>query len=56
MNGNIVVTSNGQGFSVHGSNNDTKLKDTEWFNTILTSNGKSTQMRYWPEDGVVTQS
>ena len=31
MNGNIVVTSSIYEFSIHGSNNDLKLKDTEWF-------------------------
>lgn len=31
MNGNIVVTSNVNGVTVKGSNNDTILKDTEWF-------------------------
>ena len=31
MNGNIVVTSNNSGVSVNCSNNNTVLKDTEWF-------------------------
>ena len=31
MNGNIVVTSNTTGVSVNCSNNNTILKDTEWF-------------------------
>ena len=31
MNGNIVVTSNNTGVSVNCSNNNTVLKDTEWF-------------------------
>lgn len=31
MNGNIVVTSNRDGVSVECSNNNTLLKDTEWF-------------------------
>lgn len=31
MNGNIVVTSNNSGVSVNCSNNNTILKDTEWF-------------------------
>ncbi|MBR2220592.1 MAG: MBL fold metallo-hydrolase [Clostridia bacterium] len=31
MNGNITVTSSKQGIEVHGSNNDTFLKDTDWF-------------------------
>ena len=54
MNGNIVVTSTYNNFEVHGSNNDTKLKDTEWFNSTLTLNGKSVKMRTWPSDGVNT--
>ena len=31
MNGNILVTSNKLGVTVVGSNNSTKLKDTDWF-------------------------
>jgi len=31
MNGNIVVKSNVEGVSVHCSNNNTLLKDTDWF-------------------------
>ena len=31
MNGNILVTSNKSGITVVGSNNSTKLKDTDWF-------------------------
>lgn len=31
MNGNIAVTSDADGVGVVGSNNTTKLKDTEWF-------------------------
>ena len=31
MNGNIVVKSNGVDFSLTGSNNSVKLKDTEWY-------------------------
>ena len=31
MNGDIVVSSNGEDITVKGSNNDTLLKDTEWF-------------------------
>ena len=31
MNGNIVVTSNKKGISVNCSNNNTILKDTDWF-------------------------
>ena len=40
LNGNIVVTSSRNGVSVHCSNNDTYLKDTQWFadNRILPAN------------------
>lgn len=31
MNGNIVIKSNGDYFSIEGSNHSTILKDTEWF-------------------------
>ena len=31
MNGNIVVKSNGVDFSLTGSNNSIKLKDTDWY-------------------------
>lgn len=31
MNGNIVVTSDGETITVNGSNNNTVFKDTEWF-------------------------
>ena len=48
MNGNITVSSTAQGWEVHGSNNDTKLKDTEWFNTKVTLDGVTSQMRTWP--------
>lgn len=36
MNGNILVTSNKSGITVVGSNNSTKLKDTDWFATNRT--------------------
>ena len=36
LNGSIVVTSNGEGVSVDGSNNETLFKDTEWFKTNRT--------------------
>ncbi len=48
MNGDITVTSTPTTFEVHGSNNDTKLKDTEWFNTKVTLDGVTSQMRTWP--------
>ncbi len=31
LNGNIVVTANGEGVEVHGSNNDILFKDCQWF-------------------------
>ena len=31
MNGNVVIISGEQGVSVECSNNDTLLKDTDWF-------------------------
>lgn len=37
MNGNIVVTSNRSGVSVRCSNNDTPLKDTDWFKANRTA-------------------
>ncbi len=42
MNGDITVTSDGVDFSIHGSNNDTILMETDWFK----------QNRTWPADGV----
>lgn len=39
MNGNIVVTSNGVDISVNCSNNNTILKDTEWFKEYRTWDG-----------------
>ncbi len=42
MNGEITVTSDGVAFSIHGSNNDTVLKETEWFK----------KYRTWPANGV----
>ncbi len=32
MNGNIIISSNGFSVGIKGSNNNTKLKDTSWFN------------------------
>lgn len=40
MNGNIVVTGNGADLSVDCSNNNTILKDTEWFQQYRTWNGQ----------------
>lgn len=33
MNGNIIVSSNNKGVTVTGSNNNTLLKDTDWYKT-----------------------
>ncbi len=43
MNGDITVTSNAEGVTVAGSNNDTILKETDWFKSNRT----------WPSYGVV---
>lgn len=51
MNGNIVVTSNSTGVNVNCSNNNTILKDTEWFNMEITLNGVTRKMRIWPNGG-----
>ena len=52
MNGNIVVITNvGQTIGTHSvecSNNETLLKDTEWFNRTITVNGVERPMRTWP--------
>ena len=42
MNGEIAVLSDGKAFSVHGSNNDTILMETDWFKAN----------RRWPSNGV----
>lgn len=52
MNGNIVVTLAADGEVVTTcSNNDTLLKNTEWFNSIIVLNGIERKMRIWPENG-----
>lgn len=51
MNGNIVVTSNSTGVTVNCSNNNTILKDSEWFNMEITLNGVTRKMRTWPSNG-----
>ena len=35
LNGDIIISSNGVNTGIFGSNNITKLKDTEWFNQII---------------------
>ena len=53
MNGNITVTINAVNeIKVNCSNNNTILKDSEWFNTIITLNGITRPMRTWPAYGV----
>lgn len=52
MNGNVCVSCNGTNVGLKASNNLTKLKDSEWFNTTITLNGKSRKMRTWPSNGV----
>ena len=49
MNGNIVIwTDNNSGININCSNNTTELKDTEWFNKIITDeNGKTGPNRQW---------
>ena len=51
MNGDIVVTSNSDGVTVNCSNNNTILKDSEWFNSKITLNGITRPMRTWPSNG-----
>ncbi len=48
MNGNIVFTYTEGVFGVNCSNNNTILKDTEWFNRTITLNGITRKMRTWP--------
>lgn len=54
LNGNIVVSSVNCIVSVNCSNNNTKLKDSIWFNTTITLNGVTRKMRTWPDYGVLT--
>jgi len=54
LNGNIIVSTNNGIVSVNCSNNNTKLKDSTWFNTSITLNGVTRKMRTWPNYGVVS--
>lgn len=54
LNGNIVVSTKNGIVSVNCSNNNTKLKDSEWFNTEFTLNQITRKMRTWPGYGVVS--
>ena len=47
MNGNIVVSCDNSGVGLWASNNLTKLKDSEWFNTKITIDGVERPMRIW---------
>ncbi|MGM9972249.1 MAG: ComEC/Rec2 family competence protein [Anaeroplasmataceae bacterium] len=49
MNGNIIVSAGALGIGLSCSNNTTKLKDSEWFNTEIEINGEKRKMRVWPE-------
>lgn len=49
MNGNVVVSCNGINVGIWASNNLTKLKDSEWFNTTIIIDGKERKMRTWPQ-------
>ena len=48
MNGNIVFSYEKSIFKVNCSNNNTILKDTEWFNREITLDGVTRKMRTWP--------
>ena len=48
LNGNIIVSCANSGIGLACSNNTTKLKDTEWFNQIITIDGVERPMRVWP--------
>ena len=52
MNGDIVISSVAGIVSVKCSNNDIILKDSEWFNKVITLNGVTRTMRTWPSYGV----
>ena len=48
FNGNIIFMARGDGYNMLFSNNATRLKDSEWFNRIITDNGVTRKMRTWP--------
>jgi hypothetical protein len=48
LNGTIVITYSNNEITLNCSNNNTKLKDTEWFNRKITLNGVTRTMRTWP--------
>lgn len=47
MNGNVVVSCSNDGVGLWASNNLIKLKDTDWFNSIITVDGTNRTMRVW---------
>ena len=53
MNGNIVIIAlkDQAELGVDCSNNNTILKETEWFNRIIIVDGVERPMRVWPEGG-----
>ena len=52
LNGDVVVSSISGVISVKCSNNDIILKNSEWFNKVITLNGVTRPMRVWPSYGV----
>ena len=48
LNGTIVITYSNNDVTLNCSNNNTKLKDSEWFNRKITLNGVTRTMRTWP--------
>ncbi len=47
MNGNVIVSCSSEGIGLSASNNLTKLKDSEWFNTKIVLDGIERPMRIW---------
>lgn len=47
MNGNVVVSCSNDGVGLWASNNLIKLKNTDWFNSIITVDGVNRTMRVW---------
>ena len=47
LNGNIIVSCSSSGIGLAASKNLIKLKDSEWFNQIITIDGKERPMRIW---------
>lgn len=48
LNGNIVISYDNGNISIKCSDNDTILKDSEWFNRKITLNNVTRPMRTWP--------